>query len=197
MSTPIVFRWIPGFPGYLIGSDGSLWSRWTCGRYKRLGFSWRRVRGSPVHEGHHRYVTLRGEGGARRGEYLHRLVLEAFVGPCPPGMEGCHADDDGTNNRVDNLRWDTSAGNKADMVRHGNSNRGERHPLAKLAAGDVREIRRELAAGEKHKDIANRRGITRKAVGDIALGRRWGWLLNEDQSQPTLYRRHKSGRTLA
>lgn len=51
--------------------------------------------------------------------YVHRLVLEAFVGPCPEGMEGCHIDGDGTNNRLDNLRWDTHVGNVKDSIRHG------------------------------------------------------------------------------
>lgn len=51
---------------------------------------------------------------------VHRLALEAFVGPCPEGMEGCHNDGDSTNNRIENLRWDTSASNKLDIVKHGN-----------------------------------------------------------------------------
>ena len=31
-----------------------------------------------------------------------RLVLEVFVGPCPPGMEACHNDGDPHNNWLDN-----------------------------------------------------------------------------------------------
>lgn len=50
---------------------------------------------------------------------VHRLVLEAFVGPCPPGMEACHNDGDTSNNSLPNLRWDTSSANKQDMIRHG------------------------------------------------------------------------------
>jgi hypothetical protein len=38
---------------------------------------------------------------------VHRLVLESFVGPCPDGMEACHANGNGFDNRVENLRWDT------------------------------------------------------------------------------------------
>jgi hypothetical protein len=66
-------------------------------------------------------VNLRvaGVGGGHR---VHRLVLEAFVGPCPEGMEACHFDDDSSNNRLDNLRWDTSLANKVDMARNGNGN---------------------------------------------------------------------------
>lgn len=51
--------------------------------------------------------------------YVHRVVLEAFVGPCPDGMEACHLDDDPTNNHLSNLRWDTRSGNLRDRYRNG------------------------------------------------------------------------------
>lgn len=70
------------------------------------------------------HVTL-SVGGRRRLFGIHRLVLTAFVGPCPDGMGGCHWDGDGTNNRLANLRWDTRSENQRDKVRHG------RHPMAK------------------------------------------------------------------
>ena len=57
--------------------------------------------------------------GRRCLQLVPRLVLEAFVGPCPPGMECCHRDDDPKNNRVDNLRWDTRSANRYDRVRNG------------------------------------------------------------------------------
>ncbi|QOV97160.1 HNH endonuclease [Rhodococcus pyridinivorans] len=50
---------------------------------------------------------------------VHRLVLEAFTGPCPDGMVGCHNDGDTTNNRLDNLRWDTPGANNRDKRTHG------------------------------------------------------------------------------
>lgn len=53
---------------------------------------------------------------------VHRLVLEAFVGPCPDGLEACHWDDDPANNHLSNLRWDTSVANKRDMDRNGGGN---------------------------------------------------------------------------
>lgn len=37
-------------------------------------------------------------------------------------MEGCHWDDNPANNRLDNLRWDTSLANKIDMARNGSGN---------------------------------------------------------------------------
>lgn len=55
----------------------------------------------------------------RRDFQIHHLVLEAFVGPRPDGMEGCHWDDDPANNSLDNLRWDTRSANVLDSVRNG------------------------------------------------------------------------------
>ena len=57
--------------------------------------------------------------GNREVVRVHRLVLEAFVGPCPPGMEACHYNDIGDDNRLSNLRWDTHAANRADAKRNG------------------------------------------------------------------------------
>jgi hypothetical protein len=50
---------------------------------------------------------------------VHTLVLEAFVGPRPDGMEGCHGPGGHLDNRVENLRWDTHAANIRDTLRDG------------------------------------------------------------------------------
>ena len=64
------------------------------------------------------WVGLRQQG-KRQKFAVHRLVLEAFVGPCPPDFVCCHWDDDPLNNRLDNLRWDTRSANGLDQVRNG------------------------------------------------------------------------------
>lgn len=50
-------------------------------------------------------------------KYVHQLVAQAFIGPCPRGLEVCHSDDDGHNNRVSNLRYDTRSNNALDRFR--------------------------------------------------------------------------------
>ena len=65
-------------------------------------------------------------GGVRRTVLVHRVVLEAFVGPCPPGMEACHRNDIPSDNAVSNLRWDTRSGNQLDSVRNGTQHMARR-----------------------------------------------------------------------
>lgn len=66
----------------------------------------------------YRAVTL-SKGGKTKKVRVHNLVLEAFVGPRPCGLMGCHDDGDLNNNLLSNLRWDTQASNVSDAVRHG------------------------------------------------------------------------------
>jgi hypothetical protein len=54
-----------------------------------------------------------------RAVLLHRLILLAFVGEPPPGYECCHNNDDPSDNRLENLRWDTRTQNIQDAIRHG------------------------------------------------------------------------------
>lgn len=70
----------------------------------------------PTPEGYAR-VKLRD-----RLHLVHRLVLEAFVGPCPEGMEACHGDRGPTDQRIQNLRWDTHCGNMKDRDQTGQKN---------------------------------------------------------------------------
>lgn len=66
----------------------------------------------------HRCVGLSRDGVAT-GKLVHRLVLEAFVGPCPDGQQCLHANDIGDDNRLSNLRWGTPKENAADAVTNG------------------------------------------------------------------------------
>ena len=72
----------------------------------------------PLLRSGHLYVRLHKE---KKGKdwYVHTLVLTAFVGPRPEGMECLHRDGDPTNNRVENLRWGTRSQNRLDTVKHG------------------------------------------------------------------------------
>lgn len=57
-----------------------------------------------------------GKGNSR---YVHDLVLEAFVGPRPDGMECLHRDDVPSNNVLQNLRWGTRSENLSEAYANG------------------------------------------------------------------------------
>lgn len=68
--------------------------------------------------GYRTATLVDASSGRRHYALIHRLVLEAFVGPCPDGMECCHSDLDRSNEALSNLRWDTRSANTLDAVRH-------------------------------------------------------------------------------
>lgn len=53
--------------------------------------------------------------------YVHRLVAEVFLGPCPQDKEVCHGPAGAVNNTISNLRYDTHAANELDKQRDGTS----------------------------------------------------------------------------
>jgi len=111
--------------------------------------------------------------GVIRDCRIHRLVLEAFAGPCPPGMEALHGPAGKLDNNLANLRWGTRAENQADRLRDGTSNHGERNSQHRLTGEAAAEIRRRYAAGETQRTLAAAFGVGRMTVSDIVRGKSW------------------------
>lgn len=63
-----------------------------------------------------------------------------------------------------------------DMVVRGRSLRGTRSPAHKLLEHEIHEIRKLLACGTRHKDIAHKYGVSRPAISVINSGKNWAWL---------------------
>lgn len=65
------------------------------------------------------YLRARIINKKKRSNVLaHRLVLEAFVGPCPPGYECDHINEIRDDNRLENLRWMPMLANRQRRWRH-------------------------------------------------------------------------------
>jgi len=142
----------------------------NMGRVYSLHQSGRLVTGMKIRGGYQ--VVKAREGDRQANLIVHRMVLEAFVGPAPSAdHQGCHNDGDSSNNCVENLRWDSVKGNQADRLKHGTDNRGERCVSAKLTAAAVRQIR--LSAQISDREWANRFGVTRAAIKCARLGHTW------------------------
>jgi len=113
------------------------------------------------------------ENSKKKKFRIHRLVLETFVGNCPKNMECCHWDGNPTNNRLENLRWDTSKSNKFDRIRHGTSNQGSKHGMSKLNEENVNRIRKLYGEGMLQKNIAILFGVKNMAISSIINRKTW------------------------
>lgn len=120
-----------------------------------------------------RYLVRLRKGDTERRVSVASVMLAAFRGPRPRGMQALHWDDDATNNVLSNLRWGTPKENAADRTRNGMTVSGERHSMAKLSSRQVEEIRRCLAAGEPQRPIARRFGVHQTTISLIRRGVRW------------------------
>jgi len=107
---------------------------------------------------------------------VHKLVLEAFKGRCPEGMQSCHNDGNPSNNLVENLRYDTPKANKEDTRKHGRlpNQKGSKNNCAKLNDWKVRVINRLLEDGYlTQKEIAKIFNVPRQIIGLIKNHKRW------------------------
>lgn len=120
-TTPEVWKAIPGYEGlYEVSNQGRVKSlartvHQVDGRVRRFKET---IKACPITGMGYRTVMLyKDNKGSQR--HVHRLVLESFVGPCPPGSVACHWDDDRLNNTLSNLRWGSRSDNAYDKVRNG------------------------------------------------------------------------------
>ncbi len=92
---------IPNYPKYAIDKHGNVYGK----------------RGEPLKgmqvDGYHK-VHL-GDGF----HYVHRLVLQTFIGPCPEGYQACHKNNDRADNRLSNLCWGSRKRNARDRKKLG------------------------------------------------------------------------------
>ena len=175
----IEYRLIPDFPGYQVGDDGSIWTQW-----KRTAFGYGRGGGcvisdtwKPLGTALDRYgyqcVSLRHESGKIVRGTLHRFILVAFRGPRPPGHEACHNNGIRTDNRLENLRWDTKRANDLDKKNHGTIPRGSGHKRSKLTEEEARFIYN--ARGVKTaKELSEQFGVVPTTIWYI--WKKKGWL---------------------
>lgn len=119
---------IPDGPGYEASTRGNFRS------VDRVTPSGRHCKGQPIatttNNRGYVLVKYRNAQGERVTRSAHTVILETFAGPCPPGMEARHLDDnprhnawapgteDETRARGGNLFWGTKQQNREDKRRN-------------------------------------------------------------------------------
>lgn len=103
--------------------------------------------------------------------YVHRLVAELFIGPCPEGLQVNHKNGDKADNRVENLEYVTRSQNIQHSYRVLGrpivAVRGEDHPNSKLTNADVASVHAMFANGIKKAHIAKHFGVSRNHIGRL------------------------------
>jgi len=170
-----IWKPIPGWPAYEVSNLGRVRSYYTYAKrphgHKR---SERVIAGEPQRilkvrsKLRYPYVILRA-GRRSRTVQIHRLVLEAFVGPRPVGLMSCHNDGDAFNNHLDNLRYDTPRANVQDTIRMGRQSRKGGPRL--FTPEQVRDIRMQRVGGCEFRELASRWHVGAMTIFAICAGR--------------------------
>lgn len=117
-------------------------------------------------------VSLRNELG-KKTHKVHRLVAREFVVGYDASLEVLHGDDNGLNNRSDNLRWGTRRENMQEMYDRERQARGSTHGNALLDEEDVIEIVRLRRQGKTMRAVAADFGVSAATVSMIMTGDNW------------------------
>jgi hypothetical protein len=165
---------IEGFEFYDVSDEGRVRSWRKFGMGQGRASTPRVLKPYDVHG--YRAIKLRANG-IEHHRLVHVLVAEAFIGPRPTGDYQCaHENGIRGDNHAVNLQWKTRSDNSADKVRHGTTNRGDRHYRSKLTVDNVIDIRNRVLQGAKQIDLAREFDVSRSVISSIVLRRSWAWV---------------------
>ena len=150
-------------PWYLISNLGRVRSKHVIGRPTR-----NHIKSLDPNKKGYLRVHLTG-GGKCFTIVVHRLVLEAFVGPQPSVIHQTnHKNGVKADNRIENLEWVTPVENNRHARATGlwHPNLGEAHGMARLKESDIPTIRK-LEGKEGPTSIGRRYGVSGTCISLI------------------------------
>ena len=134
-------------------------------------------------------VTL-SKSGKPKSMLVHRLVMNAFNPTTDDNLQVNHIDGNKENNEFSNLEWVTAMENTNHAYDIGlrddtiGNNR-------KLTEDEVLEIIDLYETGNfTQKELGNKYNVGRNTIGEILLGKTWGWLTgitNEIENEQKFY----------
>lgn len=146
------FDWAPGYRVSRFGVvESQHWRKGVTGAWKVLKVKPQR--------GGYLAVNLYIDGKCST-QKIHQLVLLAFVGSCPEGMECCHKDGNPANNELSNLRWDTKKANAADWAELGGVRRRTAFQRGPFTAVERALIRSRREKGRTKTELAKEFGCS-------------------------------------
>ncbi len=169
-----VWRDIPGYEGW--------YSMSSLGRVRRDAFACSRTKDGVLKQYYtRRYMSvILTRYGIAKTYRVHRLVLNAFIGPPPTEIhQGNHKDGNTKNNCPSNLEWATPSENKLHAIHvlgKWPDNQGERHPRSFLTDKQIIDIRRRYrrrGSVDSGKSLASEFGTTRGNVSLIVNNKAW------------------------
>lgn len=173
------WKWIRGFKGfYKVSTRGRVKSVDRVITQTKSGTTYqRKIRGRVLNlnsgSNGRPFVALSKPGCRTIYKYVHKLVLETFVGPCPPGKEACHKDDNGWNNRKSNLYYGTRKQNCEDARLNGCVSH---HRLTKKQVIKIRRIwERHGSERGLQSELSRRFGVHRRTIIRIVKGIHYRW----------------------
>lgn len=102
---------------------------------------------------------------------VHRLVLEAFVGPAKKGLVCRHIDGNRVNNSLKNLSWGTPKENSRDSLKHGTMQLGEKVNTAVLTEDYITKLRKMKSVNYSRE--ARKFSVTPATIRNAYLGVTW------------------------
>ena len=103
----------------------------------------------------------------------HRLVAKAFIPNPLNKLTVNHINGIKTDNRVENLEWNTNLENKQHAVSSGLTNlKGTNHPRCKLSDKQVLEIR-EIGFSQTRTSLSKKYGVSRITISRIIERANW------------------------
>lgn len=103
---------------------------------------------------------------------VHKIVIEAFVGPCPDGLQTRHLDGNRRNNRASNLCYGTAKENAKDKRDHGTIGVGEKSPNVRLNDEKVRWIL-DNAGSISDAKMARMLQVSEATIRIVRIGQTW------------------------